>query len=93
MSDPFLINNRTLQGSPLSPILLALYTASLLDIAKTWVHKDLILYMDDSTIYATSATTMAATKAALNGYKEVLGWLQANGLDADLSKMELMTFT
>jgi hypothetical protein len=36
---------------------------------------------------------MAATEAALEGYKEVLGWLRANGLDADPSKTELMTFT
>jgi hypothetical protein len=73
-SDPFPINNGTPQGSPLSPIS-ALYTASLLNIAKTWVHKDLTLYMDDGAIYATLATTMAATEAALDGYKEVLGWL------------------
>jgi hypothetical protein len=31
--------------------------------------------------------------AALKGYKEVLGWLRDNGLDADPSKMELMMFT
>jgi hypothetical protein len=49
--------------------------------------------MDDSIIYATSATIMAATTAALEGYKEVLIWLYNNGLDADPTKMELMTFT
>ena len=70
-----------------------LYTASLLNIAKTWVHKDLTLYMDDGAIYATSATTMAATEVALKGYKKVLGWLCTNGLDADLNKTKLMTFT
>ena len=75
------------------PILSALYTTSLLDIAKMWVYKDLTLYMDDGAIYATLATTMAATEAALEGYKEVLSWLHANGLDADPSKTELMMFT
>ena len=70
-----------------------LYTASLLNIAKTWVHKDLTLYIDDSAIYTISATTMAATEVALKGYKEVLGWLCTNGLDADLNKTELMMFT
>ena len=49
-SQVFPINNRTPQGLPLSPILLALYTTTLLNLAKTWVHKDLTLYMDDSTI-------------------------------------------
>jgi hypothetical protein len=70
-----------------------LYTASLLDIAKMWVHKDLTLYVDDGAIYVTLATTTAATTAALERYKEVLGWLYVNGLDADLSKTKLMTFT
>jgi hypothetical protein len=92
-SQAFPINNGTPQGLPLSPILSALYTTSLLNITKTWVHKDLTLYVDNSAIYATSATTMAATEVALDGYKEVLGWLQANRLDADLNKTELMTFT
>ena len=92
LSDAFLIHSRTPQGLPLSPILSALYTASLLELADNWVHCNLTLYVDDGVIYATSTTLSVATNAAIEGYMEVLMWLRANGLDADPSKTKLMTF-
>jgi hypothetical protein len=45
ISAPCAVYNGMLQGSPLSPILSALYMASLLDMATCWSHKDLnIIY-------------------------------------------------
>ena len=58
----------TPQGSPLSPILSALVTGPILQLAKTWDDSDLTLYIDDGNIFASSPTfnTTAAklTKAA-----------------------------
>ena len=72
VSPPFPILNRTPQGSPLSPILSALYMSSLLEMAKDWEHCDLSLYVDDGAIYGVSATTTAATKKVWRQFKEVL---------------------
>jgi hypothetical protein len=50
------------------------------------------MYVDDGAIYAVSATTAAMALRACNYYMEVLKWLHNNGLQADLSKTELMMF-
>jgi len=91
-SDLFHIQHGTPQGSPLSPILSALYTTLLLEITDKWVHRDLSLYVDDGTIYASSATTTAANEAAREGLNQILMWLDANGLSADSNKTELINF-
>ena len=91
-SSPFPILNGTPQGSLLSPILSALYTSSLIEASQRWTHCDLSMYVDNGTIYAVSATTTGAASKARHHYMEVLKWLDDNGLQADLSKMELIMF-
>jgi len=93
VSEPFPVLNGTPQGSLLSPILSALYTSSLLDVAKTWRHANLSLYVDDGAIYTVSATLKAATESARTKYETILTWLHDNGLQTDAAKTELMTFT
>jgi hypothetical protein len=93
LSEPCEVHNGTPQGSPLSPILSALYTASLLDLASRWTHRDLTLYVDDGAIFSVSKTTATATASAIQGLEQALGWLSRNGLSADPAKTELMVFT
>ncbi len=58
-----------------------------------WEHSDLSLYINNGAIYATSATKCATTLTATKQYEEVLQWLHQNGLQADLAKTELITFS
>ena len=93
VSHSFEITSGTPQGSPLSPILSAMYTANLLEETSKWSLRDLMMYVDDGAIYAMSATIKGATESAAEGYTQVLNWLHRNGLSADPEKCELMTFT
>ena len=72
VTNPFTIMSGTPQGSPLSPILSALYTSSLLTLAEQWVHTDLSLYVDDGAIYATRPTIDSTTKKALAKFQDTL---------------------
>src|SRR6266850_4001479 len=82
----------TPQGSPLSPILSALFTAPLLHHAAWWEHEDLSLYIDDGTIYSSGPTYAAAASHLTHAVSEVFTWLHSFGLVPDTNKMELMFF-
>lgn len=65
MMDPLQPELGTPQGSPLSPILLALVTGPILRLAESWDNTDLTLYVDDSNIF-TSGPTYNLTAAKLS---------------------------
>jgi hypothetical protein len=92
ISPPFPILSGTPQGSPLLPILSALYMSSLLEMAKSGTYSDLSLYVDDGAIYSVSAMTGVATEKARALYETTLTWLRENGLRADPDKSKLMVF-
>ena len=54
--DPFEVNFSSPQGSPLSPIISAIYTSPLLRRVQIWIHKTLSLFVDDGSVYAASAS-------------------------------------
>ena len=92
-ADSISIDFGTPQGSPLSPILTAIYTSPLLKyINRTWRHRSLNLFVDDGSIFMTGPTYCTAITAAAAGLEDILGWLKRNGLRADPDKTELMIF-
>ena len=92
-SEAATISHGTPQGSPLSPILSAIYTLPLLKlINRTWVHRGLQTYVDDGAIIATHVTHKGAIKEAAQGVEEVTAWLARNGLKTDPDKTEFLLF-
>ena len=81
------------QGSPLSPIISAIYTSPLLCHIAIWTFQSLYLYVDDSSVYTTSISYLAVVTKAQGAVEEILGWLAQNGLQANKDKMEFMVIS
>ena len=90
---PFKVPDGTPQGSPLSPIISAIYTSFLLSLSSTWKHSSLALYVDDGAILAISATPKSACENAISKLEQSLRWLDTNGLQTDAEKTEIMIFS
>ena len=91
--DPFTVPDETPQGSPLSPILSAIYTSFLLSLSSSWSYSSLSLYVDNGAILSISATPYSASHNAMTKLEDTLKWLHANSLMANFEKTELMIFS
>jgi len=86
------LNHGMPQGSPLSPILSAIYILPLLRLTEDWRFKSLSMYVDDGAIVATGATHGSVIQKCADGFFTVAEWLLRNGLRLDPDKTEFIAF-
>lgn len=99
------VENGIPQGSPISPILAAFYTAELLERFKpkptvrpnnnadraTEVH--LLMYVDNGKLYVSSKSLETNVERLKEAYNEAEEWLKTAALSPDYTKRELMHYT
>jgi len=86
------LNHGTPQGSPMSPILSAIYILPMLHIAERWHFHSLSTYVDDGAIVVTGASHQSVIQKCQDGFFTVVNWLLCNGLRIDPDKTEFIVF-
>ena len=92
LSDAAPLSHGIPQGSPISPILSAIYTAPLLLSSQQTPGRDIYMYVDDGAIVVTGRTRRHAATLAAQGLEHVTGWLARNGLRIAPDKTEFLSF-
>ena len=82
----------TPQGSPLSPVLSALYTSPLLTRIRASPESTLGMYVDDGVIFARGRTWTEVDSLLQEEYRLCDAWLWRNNLSAEPDKTELIYF-
>ena len=99
------VQNGIPQGSPISPILAAFYTAELLENFKPLPNPtssytpslptqiNVLMYVEDGKIYVSSNSLETNVILVKLAYLEVEKWLTSAGLAADVAKREIMHYS
>ena len=101
------VQNGIPQGSPVSPILAAFYSAELIEKFRILndpaperltfpsqpTATNMIMYVDDGKLYVSSSSLETNTILLKLAYTEVESWLKSAGLSSDLTKRELMHYS
>ncbi len=96
------VENGIPQGSPVSPILAAFYSAELIEQfqRRRENHVDpsatptcLFMYVDDGKLYVSSESLEKNVEILKTAYEEANIWMKRVGLAPDVSKRELMHYT
>ena len=82
----------TPQGSPISPVLSALYTSPLLTQAREAPDTTLGMYVDNGVIFARGPTWDAVNTLLWEEYRTCNLWLRQNNFLAEPAKTELLYF-
>jgi Reverse transcriptase (RNA-dependent DNA polymerase) len=82
----------TPQGSPISPVLLTIFTSPLLHKMKEWTNSSLGMYIDNGAIFACGGSWENVEDIMREGYSVCLDWLTRAGLNAEPDKTELTFF-
>jgi hypothetical protein len=83
--------NSTPQGSPLSPILSAIYTAPLLCLAERWTDCQAQLYVDDGALLAVAGDHVCSAHLIASHFHTIVNWMARYGLGIDPDKTNLIT--
>jgi hypothetical protein len=83
---------RTLQGSPVSPVLSAIYTSALLKLQDNWNNSMLGMYVDDGVILAHAEDWESVDHLLIVWYQRCEEWLRRSNLAVEPDKTEVLYF-
>jgi hypothetical protein len=82
----------TPQGSPVSPVLSAIYTSTLLRLQDHWNNSTLGMYVDDGVIMAHADDWESVDRLLIARYRHCKEWLRRSNLAIEPDKTEVLYF-
>ena len=82
----------TPQGSPVSPVLSAIYTSPLLTLQKGWNNSTLGMYVDDGVLLAFAEDWDSVNRLLMERYRCCEDWLRRSNLAIEPDKTKVLYF-